>query len=164
MKCTICVLLARGKQLAPCRAAGECFITTTKHRATPWLRKSCSYILLITRNPLLAFSSIAAGWLQESNSNHLHSTPAAQPRGWMLLPLIAHVIHACYKTNIMRARMQPCTLKWLAVSIVAETARNGQHVLPAQNELLSTDEVARLLGSKAVTNGAHVVLLVVEWV
>ena len=24
MKCTICVLLARGKQLAPCRAAGEC--------------------------------------------------------------------------------------------------------------------------------------------
>ena len=126
--------------------------------------ESCSYLLLIIRNPLQAFSSIAAGWLQESNSNHLHGTPAAQPRRWMLLPLIAHVIHACYITNIMRACMQPCTLVWLAVSIVAETARNGQHVLPAQNELRSTDDVARLLGSKAVTNGAHVVLLVGAWV
>ena len=43
-------------------------------------------------------------------------------------------------------------------------SRNGQHVLPAQNELRSTDDVVRLLYSNAVPFRADAVLLVGAWV
>ena len=109
-------------------------------------------------------------WLQESNCNYLHGTPAAELWRLLLLHFIRRTKHLTATINVVVAYMQPCTL--VRPAVLTARGRNGlrflprqkrQHVLPAQNKLRSTYVVVWVIYSRYVPLREDAVLLVGAW-